>query len=231
MYNFYKEKSLMRKHKGYINQSNINQSNNVNDLKIINLYNMEKSEYSFAVDNFEHVGLGEKYYTHFTSPIRRYADILVHRMIYDIENKNNNINIDMFKINYLNFIKYKLNKIQRDFLIISKLNELKKQDIESEEVEAVIVGIDENRILVRINKLDICTEINLVPYKIKHLIKIENDFGTNITTFINVETNNKISLKLLDKILILISITMKSKKKLHCKITNPNIDFIYYLEK
>ncbi len=28
---------------------------------------------------FEHFGLGLSYYTHYTSPIRRYADIIVHR--------------------------------------------------------------------------------------------------------------------------------------------------------
>lgn len=40
---------------------------------------MSKAEYS--TDNIGHYGLGFRYYAHFTSPIRRYADLLVHRIL------------------------------------------------------------------------------------------------------------------------------------------------------
>ncbi len=40
---------------------------------------MAKAEYS--IENIGHYGLGFDYYTHFTSPIRRYADVLVHRIL------------------------------------------------------------------------------------------------------------------------------------------------------
>jgi len=41
---------------------------------------MAKAVYS--THNVGHYGLGFKYYTHFTSPIRRYADLMVHRLLY-----------------------------------------------------------------------------------------------------------------------------------------------------
>lgn len=42
----------------------------------------------YTTDNIGHYGLGFEYYTHFTSPIRRYSDVLVHRLL----EKNLNIN-------------------------------------------------------------------------------------------------------------------------------------------
>lgn len=40
---------------------------------------MAKAEYT--TENIGHFGLGFDYYTHFTSPIRRYSDVLVHRLL------------------------------------------------------------------------------------------------------------------------------------------------------
>lgn len=40
---------------------------------------MAKAEYT--IKNIGHYGLGFKFYTHFTSPIRRYSDVLVHRLL------------------------------------------------------------------------------------------------------------------------------------------------------
>ena len=44
---------------------------------------------SYETQNIGHYGLSFQYYTHFTSPIRRYADLLVHRILFEELTKQN----------------------------------------------------------------------------------------------------------------------------------------------
>ena len=56
---------------------------NIIDMMVIRA--MSKAKYSSK--NIGHFGLMFENYTHFTSPIRRYPDLIVHRLINDIINK------------------------------------------------------------------------------------------------------------------------------------------------
>ena len=52
-----------------------------------------QSKAYYDIKNIGHFGLGLEHYTHFTSPIRRYSDLLVHRDLIDILfNKTSNKN-------------------------------------------------------------------------------------------------------------------------------------------
>ena len=59
---------------------------------------MSKAVYS--TDNVGHYGLAFDYYTHFTSPIRRYADLVVHRSLIDFLNEQK-IGTDSKHLNYI----------------------------------------------------------------------------------------------------------------------------------
>ena len=60
-----------------------NPEKNILDMMVIR--SMSKAKYS--TNNIGHFGLGFNDYTHFTSPIRRYPDVIVHRLLFSIIQK------------------------------------------------------------------------------------------------------------------------------------------------
>lgn len=62
-------------------------------ISTLTLRSMQKARYS--ADNDIHFGLAYQYYTHFTSPIRRYSDLIVHRIVKgNLEHRGNKLPIE-----------------------------------------------------------------------------------------------------------------------------------------
>ena len=70
-------------------------TNEANLIQLVALRAMMKAKYS--IHNIGHFGLAFDYYTHFTSPIRRYPDTLVHRLITRYQNGGRSANKEHYE--------------------------------------------------------------------------------------------------------------------------------------
>jgi ribonuclease R len=67
-----------------------------NVLEQLAIRTMSKAMYT--TDNIGHYGLAFDYYTHFTSPIRRYPDVLVHRLLEHYLNHQDSVDKDLLEL-------------------------------------------------------------------------------------------------------------------------------------
>ena len=191
--------------------------------KLHNIITKERAFYKMNIINSRHNGLNLDIYTHFTSPIRRYADILVHRQLWKVLN---NIEIKpistktLFLINSYSKI-YK--QIERYYNLINIINSPSFIDINNIELDAYIIFINsnENDIKLYIEKMNIIYDYTLIHNKLKHLIS--TNIEENILTVTNINTKEEIILKLFDLIKIKISISRNNMNKLNIMILQPDI--------
>ena len=80
-------------------------------IQTIMLRSLMKAKYS--IENKGHFGLASKFYCHFTSPIRRYPDLIVHRILKMILNNELNDDITEEYISYIDKASYHTSERER----------------------------------------------------------------------------------------------------------------------
>ena len=201
IFHFNKQNCILRLH----NKTSVN-INNIDDLKLLNYLNIINSESAFYTSNFEnetihHYGLNIKYYTHFTSPIRRYVDILIHRIMNKIL-KNETENNDWTSLcEMANTVNQNIKKCDRE---IEKIKFISK-NISNKMIEAYITEIKpfSNKIQIYIKDINMSFYIDIFSDKLKDLIicNIEDDYFE----ILYKDSKDKYKFSLLDKIKILVS--------------------------
>jgi ribonuclease R len=120
---------------------------------------------TYEVENIGHYGLAFQYYTHFTSPIRRYADLLIHRMLED-KLSNSGIKFDngLEQIcKHISSNEKKASEAEREST--KYFHTLFVQEFIGEEFEGTISGIADHGMYVRMdqNHCEGMVPMNAIP--------------------------------------------------------------------
>jgi len=111
---------------------------------------MSKAEYT--TENIGHYGLAFEHYAHFTSPIRRYADVLVHRILYDNLEKTKRMDKSDLDVmcSHISSKERDANSAERDSIKYKKVEYM--LDKIGEEFDGQVSGMIERGIFVEISE-------------------------------------------------------------------------------
>ena len=137
-------------------QALLNQAKGKEEEALINelaIRSMAKAIYS--PNNIGHYGLGFKYYTHFTSPIRRYSDLVVHRLLDSYSRKKDG---EIYSLEELDEICDNISACERKAIEAERFSVKQKQieylkNHQGNEFSAIISGITNFGLFVKITDI------------------------------------------------------------------------------
>lgn len=145
------------------------------------LRSMKKAEYS--KDNIGHFGLASKYYTHFTSPIRRYPDLTVHRLLkkYLIEN-----DMSMTTINFLesHLVEVASHSSEREVAAVNAERDV--DDMKMAEYMSFHVGEEFDGIISSVTSFGLFVELDNMIEGLVHISTLKGDYFNYIPDLLSL---------------------------------------------
>ena len=207
----YNKNTILRTHK-----VNTDLNTDVSVLtKHLNKTSQNAALYQISPDETQHQGLDADFYTHATSPIRRYVDII--NQINIIKYLNSEEIMIETQIDEINNFSKKLRKFNNLYNKLNLIFKIKKSEI----YDVFIINIKKNRVKVYIPDLDIEHKFTIISSKLLETNKI-------VSTDDYIEIN-ELKLKLYQKIKINLT-SLKHEdifdKKLHIEVLEPRIPLV-----
>ena len=137
------------------------------DAKILNdLAIRSQAKAVYSNENIGHFGLGSKCYSHFTSPIRRYPDLILHRLVKDYTENYSNEIIEYWQANLSEMANHCSIKEQDAAKCERDVDDMKKAEYMENHIgetfEGIISGVHEFGIFIEL------------PNTVEGLVKTEN---------------------------------------------------------